>query len=180
MLASALSMGSGAYLATKTEREVQEAEFRRERQELETHPEEEEEEIALFYQLKGVPEDEAKTLAKRLDGPARVRSQDAGQRGTWDCQSRPIQIHGSRRCRRRYRLPPEPSFRSSHSSSRAAIPAIIASFVISTLAHFMIGAAKTVVTGLSAWRSGAEMTVVGLGEAIITYLLGLGFGTMVH
>ena len=59
-------------------------------------------------------------------------------------------------------------------------PAIIASFAISTLSHFLIGAAKTVVTGLSPWKSGTEMTVVGLGEAIITYLLGLLFGTMVH
>ena len=41
MLASALSMGSGAYLATKTDREVQEAEIRRERQELQQNPQEE-------------------------------------------------------------------------------------------------------------------------------------------
>jgi len=38
--------------------------------------------------------------------------------------------------------------------------------VISTLSHFLIGAAKTVVTGLSPWKSGIEMTVIGLGEAI--------------
>ena len=36
MLASALSMGSGAYLATKAEREIYEAELRRERHELMT------------------------------------------------------------------------------------------------------------------------------------------------
>jgi len=59
-------------------------------------------------------------------------------------------------------------------------PAIIASFAISTLAHFSIGAAKTVVTGLSPWRSGAEMTLVGLGEAVITYLLGLLISPMVR
>jgi VIT1/CCC1 family predicted Fe2+/Mn2+ transporter len=58
-------------------------------------------------------------------------------------------------------------------------PAVIASFVISTLAHFGIGAAKTVVTGLSAWRSGMEMMLVGLGEAGVTYVLGLLFGTIV-
>ena len=51
-------------------------------------------------------------------------------------------------------------------------PAMIPSFVISTLAHFGIGAAKTVVTGLRAWRSGTEMMLVGLGEAGITYLPG--------
>src|SRR5258705_4388041 len=43
MLASALSMGSGAYLATKADREVQEAEIARERRELERDPEEEKE-----------------------------------------------------------------------------------------------------------------------------------------
>jgi VIT1/CCC1 family predicted Fe2+/Mn2+ transporter len=36
-----------------------------------------------------------------------------------------------------------------------------------------------VVTGLSPWRSGAEMTIVGLGEALITYALGLLFAPMV-
>ena len=179
MLASALSMGSGAYLATKAEREVQEAEFRRERQELQLHPEEEEEEIGLFYQLKGVPEDEAKTLAKRL-----IAQPDAA-----------LKTLGSEELGLSQQSYPNPWISAvSATLSTAAgafipiIPffftrgytAIIASFAISTLAHFAIGAAKTVVTGLSAWRSGAEMTVVGLGEAIVTYLLGLAFGPLVH
>ncbi len=58
-------------------------------------------------------------------------------------------------------------------------PAIVASFAISTLAHFSIGAAKTIVTGLSPFKSGLEMTFIGLGEALITYGLGLLFGPMV-
>lgn len=58
-------------------------------------------------------------------------------------------------------------------------PAIVASFAISTLAHFLIGAAKTIVTGLNPWRSGLEMTIIGIGEALITYGLGLLFGTVV-
>jgi VIT1/CCC1 family predicted Fe2+/Mn2+ transporter len=68
MLASALSMGSGAYLATKSEREVYEAEMGRERREMEIHPEEEQEELALFYQLKGFSREEAIALAQRLAG----------------------------------------------------------------------------------------------------------------
>jgi VIT1/CCC1 family predicted Fe2+/Mn2+ transporter/rubrerythrin len=179
MLASALSMGSGAYLATKTEREVQEAELRRERQELEMHPEEEEEELALFYQLKGVPEDEAKTLASRL-----IAQPESA-----------LKTLGSEELGLSEQAYPNPwisALSATLSTAAGAFipiipfffvrgyPAIIASFAISTLAHFAIGAAKTVVTGLSAWRSGAEMTVIGLGEAIITYLLGLAFGTVVH
>src|SRR6185312_15291107 len=66
MLASALSMGSGAYLATKSEREIYQAEIDRERREIEENPEEEKKELALFYQLKGFSEAESQTLADRL------------------------------------------------------------------------------------------------------------------
>ncbi len=179
MMASALSMGSGAYLATKTEREVQEAEFRRERQELEIHPEEEEEELGLFYQLKGVPEDEAKTLASRLiaQPAAALKTLGSEELGLSE-QSFPnpwtAAISATLSTASGAFIPIIPFFFTR------GYPAIIASFAISTLAHFAIGAAKTVVTGLSPWRSGAEMTVVGLGEAIVTYLLGLAFGPLVH
>src|SRR5512138_740318 len=44
-LASALSMGSGDYLATKAEREVNEAEMEREGNEIEMDPEQEREEM---------------------------------------------------------------------------------------------------------------------------------------
>ena len=52
------------------------------------------------------------------------------------------------------------------------MPAVIASFIISTLAHFAVGASKSLVTTRSWWASGAEMTVVGIIEAAITYGLG--------
>ena len=65
-VASAVSMGSGAYLAAKSEREVHEAEMARERREITEDPEEEREELSLFYQLKGLTEDEANMLAERI------------------------------------------------------------------------------------------------------------------
>ena len=55
MIASALSMGSGAYLATKSEKEVHEAELSRERKEIKEHPEEEQEELSLFPACAGRP-----------------------------------------------------------------------------------------------------------------------------
>ena len=55
------------------------------------------------------------------------------------------------------------------------MPAVIASFVISTAAHFLVGAAKSLVTTRTWWASGAEMTVVGVIEAAITYGLGVAF-----
>jgi len=179
MLASALSMGSGAYLATKADREIQEAEIGRERRELERDPAEEMEELALFYQLKGVPESEARQLTERL----MVEPENALR--TLTSEELGISAEG---------FPNPWTAAASATLSTAAgafipiIPfffahgyvAIIASFVISTIAHFLIGAAKTIVTGLSPWKSGFEMTAVGLGEALITYGLGLIFGGFIQ
>jgi predicted membrane protein (TIGR00267 family) len=58
--------------------------------------------------------------------------------------------------------------------------AVAASFIISTLAHFLIGASKTFVTGRSWISSGVEMTVVGIIEAAITYGLGILFSPGTH
>src|SRR5216683_2114227 len=66
MLASTLSMGAGAYLAAKSEAEVYEAEISRERAEVEENPEEEIEEMALFYQLQGFGVEESQRMAERL------------------------------------------------------------------------------------------------------------------
>jgi len=55
----------------------------------------------------------------------------------------------------------------------SGITALVISFVISTAAHFNVGASKTIVTGRSWFKSGTEMTVVGLGEAVVTYVIGL-------
>jgi VIT1/CCC1 family predicted Fe2+/Mn2+ transporter/rubrerythrin len=178
MLASALSMGSGAYLATKTDREVQEAEIARERREVEQNPEEEEQELALFYQLKGVPEAEARSLAAHLiarpDHAVRtLASEELGL--SEESFPNPWTAAASATVSTAFGafIPIIPFFFLQGTA------AIVASFSISTLAHFLIGAAKTVVTGLSPWRSGGEMTVIGLGEALITYGVGLLFGRVV-
>jgi len=55
----------------------------------------------------------------------------------------------------------------------SGMPALVWSFAISTAAHFAVGASKVIVTGRAWWKSGTEMTVVGLGEAVVTYCIGL-------
>ncbi len=178
MMASALSMGSGAYLASKSEREMHEAEIERERKELEAHPQEEMEELALFYQLKGVPEEEAISLASHiLSKPEQALLTLSSEELGLTEQEKPNPwleaISASISTALGAFIPIIPFF------FMRGYPAIITSFAISTLAHFLVGAAKTVVTGLSPWKSGTEMMVVGLGEALITYVLGLLFGPAV-
>ena len=175
MIASALSMGSGAYLATKAEREVYEAEIKRERFEMEDHPEEEREELELFYQLKGIPEETARQITAHIfENPEEalraLTSEELGlSEQTFPNPWREA-ISATISTALGAFIPIIPFFFAS------GYPAVIASFVISTLAHFGVGAAKTIVTGLSPLRSGVEMTLIGLGEAAITYLLGTLFG----
>ncbi len=132
----------------------------------------------MFYQLKGVPEDEAKALAARLiaQPESALKTLVSEELGLSE-QSFPnpwtAALSASLSTAFGAFIPIIPFIFTS------GYPAIIASFAISTLAHFLIGAAKTVVTGLSPWRSGAEMTIVGLGEALITYVLGLIFAPVV-
>ena len=58
------------------------------------------------------------------------------------------------------------------------LPAVVAAFAISIVAHFIVGAVKSIITIRSWWASGLEMTVVGVIEAAVTYGLGLAFGAM--
>ncbi|SRR6266571_3453634 len=174
MLASALSMGSGAFLATKSEREVYEAEIGREKHEIEEDPEEEKEELALFYQLKGFTEEESQVLAERLsEQPEQFLRTLAHEElglseenfpNPWVAALSAMISTGFGAF-----IPIIPFF------FLQGIPAIIAAAIISLVAHFAVGAAKTLVTGRSWFISGTEMTVVGAVEAVITYVLGATF-----
>ena len=55
-------------------------------------------------------------------------------------------------------------------------PAIITAAVISLIAHFAVGAAKSLITVRSWWSSGLEMTLVGAVEGVVTYFIGIGLG----
>ena len=173
-LASALSMGAGAYLASKSEREVYESEVERERAEIEEDPHEELVELELFYQLKGFSADEARTMAERLQKEPKqfLRTLVHEELGLseeafpnpWRSMltaSVSTAVGGF--------IPIIPFFFT------VGMPAVIASFVISTLAHFAVGASKSLITTRSWWASGAEMTAVGIIEAAVTYGLGMAF-----
>jgi len=173
-LASALSMGSGAFLATKSEREVYDAEINRERREIEEDPEEEKEELALFYQLKGFTEEEANVLASRMaEQPEQFLRTLAHEELGLSEGSFPnpwvAAISATISTGLGAFIPIIPFF------FLQGIPAIIVAAIISLVAHFAVGAAKTLVTGRSWFHSGMEMTWVGAIEAVITYMLGATF-----
>ena len=177
MIASALSMGAGAYLAVKSEREVHEAEISRERREVEDDPEEETEEMALFYQLQGFEPEEARRMAERLaqDPEQMVKAMAQSELGLSEMT---------------FRNPWKSSASAAISTAVGAFipiipffflggfPAVVAAFAISIVAHFAVGAAKSILTTRNWLASGMEMTFVGILEAGVTYGLGSIFGAL--
>jgi vacuolar iron transporter family protein len=75
MVASALSMASGAYLAAKSEREIYEAEFAREKEAVEDNEAEAREVLSLSYQIRGLPEADAVRFVNTL---RRTKSNSSG------------------------------------------------------------------------------------------------------
>ncbi len=175
-LASALSMGAGAYLSSKSQREVYESEIAREQKEIEEDPHEELMELELFYQLKGFSPEEARTMAERLQkDPKQFLRMLVHEELGLDAATFPnpwrSTLSASVSTAIGGFIPIIPFFFT------VGMPAVIASFVISTLAHFVEGASKSLVTNRSWWASGTEMTLVGILEAAITYGLGLAFAS---
>jgi VIT1/CCC1 family predicted Fe2+/Mn2+ transporter len=181
-MASALSMGAGAYLASKSEREVYESEVSRERDEIEEDPQEELLELDLFYQLKGFAPEEARRMAEQLRAEPKqfLRALVHEELGLSE-ESFPNPLSSTISATVSTAIggfiPIIPFFFT------VGMPAVIASFIISTLAHFAVGASKALITTRPWWATGLEMTVVGVIEAAITYGLGLAFaqtGAPVH
>jgi VIT1/CCC1 family predicted Fe2+/Mn2+ transporter len=66
LVAGASSMAMGEWLSVMNARELYESQVATEADELEQNPAEEQEELALIYQAKGLGQDEARSLAQRL------------------------------------------------------------------------------------------------------------------
>lgn len=168
MIASAISMGAGAYLAAKSDRELYDAEIYREAREIAEEPAEEREELQLFYQLKGFSEAEATNLVARLEQDPKqfLQSMASEELG--------LATPPTRR-------PGKAAWSAGLSTALGAVipvipfffltgmPAVIVAFIVSLAAHFGVGAAKTLFTNRNWFWAGAEMTIIGVLEAVVTF-----------
>ena len=174
-VASALSMGAGAYLASKSEREIYEAALYRKREEIINEPEVVQRELSLVYQIKGLPEEDADRVVEHLsrDVEQFLRTVAAEELNlSEEALSNPIMsaVSGALSTALGALIPVIPFFFMD------GMPAIVAAAVVSIVAHFLVGAAKTWITVRPWWSSGLEMTVVGVAEGVATYLIGLALG----
>jgi VIT1/CCC1 family predicted Fe2+/Mn2+ transporter/rubrerythrin len=175
MIASALSMGSGAYLAAKSEREIYHAEIAREREAIQMNGPEARELLSLYYQVKGLPEEDAIHMVNHIasDPDQLLRALAAERLGSSEeALSNPLVSASSGALSTAVGaiIPVIPFF------FMQGIPAVIAAAIISLAAHFAVGAAKSLITVRSWWSSGLEMTIVGAVEGAVTYGIGILLG----
>ena len=175
MIASALSMGSGAYLAAKSEREIYEAEVAREREAIQMNGPEARELLSLYYQVKGLPEEDAHNMVNHIanDPEQLLRALTSERLGSSEeALSNPMvsASSGALSTAIGATIPIIPFF------FMQGVPAVIAAAIISLAAHFAVGAAKSLITVRSWWSSGLEMTVVGALEGVVTYGIGILLG----
>jgi len=172
LLAGAFSMALGEWLSVSTTRESYQRQIKTEADELAQVPEEEQEELALIYQAKGLPEDQAKALAQRLIANKEtaldtlVREElgiDPEELGgsAWAAAGTSFLLFAAGAI-----FPVAPYF------VLAGLPAVIASLAASGVALFLIGAGTTLFTGLSVWFSGARQLLIGFAAAGVTYSIG--------
>jgi VIT1/CCC1 family predicted Fe2+/Mn2+ transporter len=170
LIADALSMGSSGYLASKSEREVYEYEIAMEKVEVELMPEIERDELALMYEAKGMDRETAHGLATQImaDPKLMLKEQVQEELKIGEMKVSPLR---------------EGWITGLATAFGAAIPvfpflvwegttAIIVSFTVSMLSHFLVGAARSVFTGRGVFRSGFDMFVVGVGVAVVGYYVG--------
>ncbi len=175
-IASALSMATGAYLAERSEAELAEANVERERQEIAEHPEEEKEELSLFYQLKGIDEQTADAMAEQLsrqpDAMLKALSvEEFGITPGSDGDAAQAAIAAGISTGLGAMIPVIP-FIFMHGTV-----AILISAGVSIFAHFLVGAAKSLFTLRTWWAAGFEMTLAGIIVGGATFLVGLALPT---
>ncbi|HEX9249759.1 MAG TPA: VIT1/CCC1 transporter family protein [Gemmatimonadaceae bacterium] len=177
LIADALSMGSSGYLASKSEREVYDYEISMEKAEVELMPEIERDELAIIYEAKGMGRDSAHTLATQImaDPQQMLKEQVQEELKIGEFSMSPFR---------------EGWITGLATAFGAAIPvfpflvwhgttAIVISFTVAMLSHFLVGAARSVFTGRSAFRSGLDMFVVGVGVALVGYYVGGWVGRLI-
>lgn len=170
-LASTLSMGAGAWLATKSENEVMQTTLDQERKEILEDPEHEVEELALLYQLKGFSPEESARIADQIssDEDQFLKTMVSEEFGFHEASlGSPWRsaVFGAISTLVGGLIPLIPFF------FIGGIPALIAAAIVSILAHFAVGAAKSLITTRGWFVSGLEMTAVGIIVGVASYGLG--------
>jgi len=180
LLAGSLSMALGEWLSVQSARELYESQIATESVELASFPREEEEELRLIYEAKGLDAERARDLARRVIEGDAATALDTMSREELGID--PDELGGS-------------AWVAAGTSfvlfaTGAIIPvlpfligagagAIVASAVMSGVALFALGAAITLLTGRHPLFAGLRQVGFGMAAAAITFGIGTLLGTAI-
>jgi len=179
LLAGASSMALGEWLSVQSSCELYQNQIKIEAEEIEHCPQEEQEELALIYRSKGLPEERARELAAHLMGD-KAHILDTLSREELGID--PEELGGS---------PWVAAITSFFLFSGGAIiplfpyiflhgtPAVVSSLALGALALFLTGAAITLLTGKNAWASGFRQVLIGLAAAGLVFGVGKLIGVSI-
>ncbi|MFZ1527984.1 MAG: VIT1/CCC1 transporter family protein [Ferruginibacter sp.] len=179
LLAGALSMALGEWISVKSSQELFENQMQLEMDELEHNPEGEEKELALIYQTKGIPPDQAKKMAAEImsnkDHAHEVLVKEELGINPEDMKGSAMEaaITSFILFAIGAIIPVIPFFFST------GYNAIFMSAAFAAVGLFVIGAAITLFTGKSIWYSGFRQVIFGLLAAAITFGIGKLIGVQV-
>ena len=171
LLAGAFSMAAGEFISMLSQKEMFQHQIAQERDELERYPKEEAEELALIYEARGVPLDEARDLATHIvSDPEKALDVLARE----ELGLNPDEL-GS---------PPKAAISSfvtfSVGASVPLVPyllgydkeGIVIAGILAGIALFAVGSALSLFSGRSAFLGGGRMLLVGSIAAAATYFIG--------
>ncbi len=177
LIAGAMSMALGEWISVRSSAEAFQRQVQIEKEEMEFMPEEEEEELALIYQAKGLSEEDARATAKRiiqspetaLDTLVReelgMAEAEVGSAWTAALVSFVMFAVGAV-------LPVLPWL------VVGGVPAVVVSVILSAFGLAILGAAITLWTGRGAMFSAMRMLGFGLAAAAITFAIGAAIGAV--
>ncbi|MDA1240490.1 MAG: VIT1/CCC1 transporter family protein [Chloroflexi bacterium] len=171
LLAGAASMALGEWISVTSSREAAEAQLEAERQELEMDPDSEQEELALIYQAKGLPREEAEQLAAVLmadkeNALATLAREELGivpedLGSPWAAAIASFILFATGAI-----IPVVPFFFGD------GLGMVALSATGSAAGLFVLGAGITLLTGRHWLFGGARQVVLGLAAAVVTYFVG--------
>lgn len=187
-LAGMIAMGAGAYISSKSQQEVHEAEVEVERAELSRNPARELEELVHLFQDEGLPEDDARVVAEK------IAARPGAMLSAMTRMELRLQVEPGEPIREgavmglafavgaTVPILPWLALSTSHVTTIAGLaisPALTVSAGITLVALFVMGAGKAHVARTSSFRGGLEIMLIGLAAAVVGYELGSLFPHLV-
>lgn len=172
LLAGAISMALGEWLSVQSSRELYKHQIGIEKAELEAAPQEEAEELALIYEARGLPREDARRLAQHAIEDTDTALETLARE---ELNVDPDELGGSAW---------EAAITSFFLFSVGAIipvipftflrgtPAVAVSLALSAVGLFIIGSGITLFTGRSVAFSGTRQVLFGLAAAAVTFGIG--------